>query len=75
MRSLTFPCLIGDRSLFSLLLLRDLSLSAYLLGLRSLFLSPLLFSFLVEELLCLNRRSSSPLIYFFVLARTSAMLA
>ena len=47
-RSLTFPSRIEDRSLFCLLFLGDPSLSACLLGLRSLFLSPLLFSFRVE---------------------------
>ena len=52
-----------------------MSLSAGFLGLRSLFLLPLLFSFGVEELLCLEKRASSPLIYFSVLARTSVMLA
>ena len=74
MQSLTFPRLLGVRSLFSLLL-GDLSLSTCLLGLRSRFLSPLLFSFLVEELFCLDKRDSSLLLYFYVLARTSAMLA
>ena len=44
-RSLTFPRLLRDCSLFSLLLLGDLSLFACLLRLRSRFLSPLLFSF------------------------------
>ena len=43
--SLMFPRLFGDHSMFSLFFLGDLSLSAYLLGLRSRFLSPLLFSF------------------------------
>ena len=51
MRSLTFPRLIGDRSLFSLLLLGDLSLSAGLLGLRSLF-------FVAPALFLLSRRAS-----------------
>ena len=74
-RSLTLPRLIGDCSLFSLSLRGDLSLSPCLLGLRSLFFSPLLFSFCVEEFSRLDRRASSPLMYFFALASTSAMVA
>ena len=44
-RSLIFPRLFRDHSLFYLSLRRDLSLSPYLLGFRSHFLSLLLFSF------------------------------
>ena len=66
------PRLLGDRSLS---LIGDLSRSPCLLGLRSHFLSVLLFSLWVEELLLLDMRASSPLMYFFALASTSAMLA
>ena len=74
-RSLTLPHLFGDRSLFSLSLRGDLSLSPHLLGLRSRFFSPLLFSFYAEDFSRLNRRASSPLMYFSTLASTSTMLA
>ena len=66
------PRLLGDCSLS---LLEDLSRSPCLLGLRSCFLSVLLFSLWVEELSFLDMRASSPLMYFFALASTSAMLA
>ena len=69
------PRLFGDRSLSPLSLHWDLSLSPCLLGLRSRFLSLLLFSFWVEELPHLEMRDSSPLIYFSALASTSAMVA
>ena len=66
------PRLLGDRSLS---LLGDLSQSPCLLGLRSRFLLVLLFSLWVKELLLLDMRASSPLMHFFALASTSAMLA
>ena len=44
-------------------------------ALRSRFFSPLLFSFCTEEFSRLDRRASSPLMYFSSLASTSAMLA
>ena len=44
-RSWTFPRLFGDHSLFPLSLYGDMSLYPLLLGLRSRFFSPLLFSF------------------------------
>ena len=69
------PHLFGDRSLFSLSLHGDLSLFPRLLGLRSRFLSPLPFSFCVEEFSRLDRRASSQLIYLSALESTSAMLA
>ena len=68
------PRLFGDRSLFSLSLRGDLSLSPRLLGFRSRFFSPLLFSFCTEEFSRLDRRASSPLMYFSALESTSAML-
>ena len=74
-RSLTLPHLFGERSLFSLSLRGDLSLSPGLLVLRSRFFSLLLFSFCVEEFSHLDRRASSPLMYFSALASTSVMLA
>ena len=74
-RSLTLPRLFGYRSLFSQSLRGDLSLSPHLLGLRSRFFLPLLFSFYAKEFSRLDRRASSSLMYFFALASTSAMLA
>ena len=71
MRYMTLPRLFGDRSLS---LLGDLSRSLYLLGLLSRCLSVLLFSLWVEELPFLDMRASSPLMYFYALASTSAML-
>ena len=50
------------------------SSSPRLLGLRSRFFSPLLFSFCAEEFSRLDRRASSPLMYFSTLASTSVML-
>ena len=70
-----FPRLFGDHSLSPLSLRGDLSLSPCLLGLRSRFLSLMLFSFWVEELPHLDMRASSPLIYFSTLESTSAMFA
>ena len=58
----------------SLFLCEDLSRSPHLLGLRSRFFSSLLFSFFVEELPRLDKRASSPLMYFSALASTSSML-
>ena len=75
MRSLTLPHLFRDHSLFSLSLCGDLSLSPRLQGLRSRFFSPLPFSFYAEEFSLLDRRASSPLMYFSALASTSTMLA
>ena len=71
-RSLTLPRLFGDRSLS---LRGDLSLSHRLLGLRSRFFLLLLFYFYVEGFSRLDRRASSPLMYFSALASTSTMLA
>ena len=72
-RSPTLPLLFGDRSLSSLSLHGDLSLRP--MGLRPHFFSSLFFSFCMEQLPRLDKRASSPLIYFFALASTSAMLA
>ena len=72
MRSLMLPRLFGDRSLS---FFRDLSRSLYLLGLRPYRLSVPLFSLWVEELPFLDMRASSPFMYFFALASTSAMLS
>ena len=66
------PRLLGDCSLS---LIGDLSQSPCLQGLRSRFLSVLFFSLWVEELPLLDIRASLPLMYFFALASTSAMLA
>ena len=64
--------LVGDRSLS---VFGDLSRSLCLLGIRPCCLSIPLFSLWVEELPFLDMRASSSLMYFFVLASTSAMLA
>ena len=53
----------------------DLSRSFCLFGLRPCRLLVLLFSLWIEELPFLDMRASSPLMYFFALASTSAMLA
>ena len=45
------------------------------MGLRSLFLLPLLFSLCAEELSRFDIRASSPLIYFSALESTSVMVA
>ena len=74
-RSLTLPRLFGDRSPCSLSLRGDLSLSPRLLGLRSRFFLPLVFSFCAEEFSRLDRRAASPLMYFSALVSTSTMLA
>ena len=71
-RSLKFRLLFKDRSLS---LRGDLSLSPRLLGLCSRFFSLMLFSFYVGKFSHLDRRASSPLMYFSTLASTSAMLA
>ena len=65
---LTLPLLFGDRSLSSLPLCGNLSLSLRLLGLQSRIFSSLLFSFRAKELPCLDIRASSPLMYFSTLA-------
>ena len=75
MRSLTLPCLFGDCSLFSLSIHGDLSSPPCLLGLRSHFFSPLVFSFCAKEFSHLNKRASLPLMYLSALASTSTMLA
>ena len=72
-KSLTLPCLFGDRSLFFLSLRGDLSLSPHLMGLRSRFFALMIFSFCVEEFSHLDKRASSPLMYFSALASTLAM--
>ena len=73
LRWISLPRLFGDRSLFSLSLHGDLSTSPHLMRLRSLFFSPPLFSFCAEEFSHLDRRASSPLMYFSTLVSTSAM--
>ena len=74
-RSLTFPRLFRDRSLSLWYLCGDLSLSPCLPRLCSYFLSPLLFSFWVEELPRLDMRAFSMLMHFSALVSTSAMFA
>ena len=66
------PRLFGDRSpsFFG-----DLSRSLCLFGLRPRRLLVPLFSLWVEELHFLDMKASSPLMYFFAFASTSAMLA
>ena len=64
--------LFGDRSLS---FFGDLSRFLCLLGLCPCYLSVLLFSLWVEELSFLDMRASSPFMYFFALASTSAMFA
>ena len=66
------PRLFGDRSLS---FFGDFSRSLYRLGLRPRILLVLLFSFWVRELPFLDIRASLPLMYFYALASTSAMLA
>ena len=62
------PRLFGDHFMFPLSFCGDLPLSPRLLGLCSRFFSPLLFSFCAEEFSRLDKRASSPLMYFSTFA-------